>query len=319
MDSRVAHVSPIARGRIQEVLVRAGDRVRAGQDLARFDNLEAGSLAAEYRAAEAGLRKLQIERQAAIRRAERNQRLTELGAAPRKDLEASQAEEQSAAEAIQAQESVLSGMLARLRRFGVKPDGSAPIAAIPAPIGGIVIAVATAPGEVAEAGKELFTIADLSTVWVQAEVYEKDLGQIRTGQMASVRVDTYSDRQFTGKVTYIGDILDPKTRTVKVRCEVPNAQALLKLDMFAMVGLPTVSGRQDLAIAESAIQQLNGKPIVFVRRSEETFEARPVVLGLKARGLVEIVSGVSQGELVATQGAFHLKSVLLENEIQEVE
>lgn len=320
VDSRVAHVSPIARGRIQETLVRVGDRVRAGQELARFDNLEAGTLVSEYRTAESELRKLRIQRQAATQRTERNRRLAELGAVPRKDLEASQAEEQSAAESVQGQESVLAGLLARLRRFGVKPDsGGPPLATIPAPISGIVIAVSVAPGEVIDAGKELFTIADISTVWVQAEVYEKDLGQIKTGQTAAVHVDTYADRQFDGKVTYIGDVLDPKTRTVKVRCEIPNQQSLLKLDMFATVGLPTISQRQALAVAESAVQQVNGQPIVFVRRSEEIFEARPVVLGMRVGGLVEISSGVAPEEAVATQGSFHLKSVLLEKEIKEEE
>ena len=320
VDSRVAHVYPIVRGRIQETFVRVGDRVRAEQELARFDNLEAGELGAQYQAAQAELRKLKIERQAAARRTERNRRLAELGAVPGKDFEASQAEEQSAAEAVEGQESALAGLLARLRRFGVKPDSSdPPIAVIPAPIAGIVIAVAAAPGEVIEAGRELFTIADLSTVWVQAEVYEKDLGQIRTGQTASVRLDTYGERQFTGKVTYIGDVLDPKTRTVKVRCEVANPQALLKLDMFATVNLPTVSQRRAVAVAESAVQQLNGKPIVFVQRSAEVFEARPVALGMRVNGLVEVASGLAAGELVATQGAFHLKSVLLEREIAEEE
>lgn len=320
VDNRVAHVYPIARGRIEETLVRVGDRVREGQELARFDNLEAGELGAQYQSAQAELRKLRIERQAAAQRTERNKRLADLGAVPRKDLEASQAEEQSAAEAVQGQESVLAGLLARLRRFGVKPDSNGPpIAGIPAPIPGIVIAVSATPGEVIEAGKELFTIADISTVWVQAEVYEKDLGRIRTGQMAAVRVDTYGDRQFTGKVTYIGDVLDPKTRTVKVRCEVANQDALLKLDMFATINLPTVSQRQAVAVAESAVQQLNGKSIVFVQRSEEVFEPRPVALGMRVSGLVEIVSGLAAGELVATQGAFHLKSVLLEREIAEEE
>ena len=318
VDSRVARVYPIARGRIQETLVRVGDRVREGQELARFDNLEAGEIGAQYRSAQAELRKLVIERQAAATRKERNRRLAELGAAPRKDFETSQAEEQSATEAVQGQESVLAGLSDRLRRFGVRPDGNGPpIAAITAPISGIVIAVSAAPGEVIEAGKELFTIADLSTVWIQAEVYEKDLGRIRAGQTARIQVDTYGDRQFTGIVTYIGDVLDPKTRTIRVRCEVANPHGLLKLEMFAKIDLPTVAQRQALAVAESAVQQVNGKPIVFVQRSEEEFEARPVVLGMRVNGLVEIASGLAEGELVATQGAFQLKSVLLEKEVAE--
>jgi membrane fusion protein, heavy metal efflux system len=320
VDSRVAHVRPLARGRIEDILVRVGDRVRQGQTLARFDNLEAGEVVSQYRTAQAELRKLQVVRQAATRQKERNGRLSEMGAVARKEFEASQAEEQAADEAIRAQQSVVAGLAARLRRFGTDPDREGPpVASIDAPIAGIVIGVATAPGEVIEAGADLFTIADASTVWVQAEVYEKDLGLIRTGQTAVVQIDTYADRQFPAKVAYIGDVVDPKTRTVKVRCEVANGAALLKLDMFATIKLPTITGREAVAVPESALQQFNGGPIVFVRRSEETFDARPVTLGIRARGLAELASGVAAGEMVVTEGSFHLKSVLLERQIAKEE
>ncbi len=319
-DSRVARVRPLARGRLEGVLVRVGDRVRQGQTLARFDNIEAGEATAQYRAAEAELRKMKVAQQTAARQRERNGRLSDLGAVARKEYEASQADELAAREALEAQQSVISGLRARLQRFGVSPEREGPpISSITAPIAGIVIAAGAAPGEVIEADKELFTVADLSTVWVQAEVYEKDLGRIRTGQTAFVHIDTYGDRQFSAKVTYIADIVDPKTRTVKVRCEVPNATALLKLDMFATINLPTVTQRRAVAIPESAIQQFNGRPIVFVRRSDETFEVRLVTLGMTVNGLAEITEGLAAGELVVTQGAFHLKSVLLENQIAKEE
>ena len=90
-----------------------------------------------------------------------------------------------------------------------------------------------------DAGKDVFTVADLDRVWVQAEVYEKDLGRIRSGQSAFIVVDTYPDRTFEGKVAYISDVLDPQTRTARVRCEVANPQMQLKTDMFANVELPT--------------------------------------------------------------------------------
>jgi membrane fusion protein, heavy metal efflux system len=320
VDSRVAHVRPLARGRIEDILVRVGDRVRQGQALASFDNLEAGDVISQHRAAQAELRKSQVVRQAATRRRERNANLVERGAVARKELEASQAEEQAADEAIRAQESVVAGLAARLRRFGTDPDREGPpVSAIGAPIAGIVIGVAAAPGEVIEAGAELFTVADISMVWVQAEVYEKDLGLIRTGQTAAVQIDTYADRQFPARVAYIGDVVDPKTRTVKVRCEVANPEVLLKLDMFATIKLPTVTGRDAVAVPESAIQQFNGRPIVFVRRSGEAFEVRPVTVGIRARGLAEIASGVAAGDMVVTEGSFHLKSVLLERQIEREE
>jgi len=319
-DSRVAHVRPIARGRLQNVLVRVGDRVRKGQPLAAFDNIEAAEVWSQYQAAEAELRKLRVAQQSAARQKQRNGRLADLGAVARKEYEASQADVQSADEAIQAQQSVVSGLATRLRRFGISPEGAGPsLATITAPMPGIVVAVSVAPGEVIEPEKELFSVVDLSTVWVQAEVYEKDVGRIRPGQTALIQVDTYADRRFTGRVAYIADVVDPKTRTVKVRCEVANEAMLLKLDMFATVNLPTIVARRAIAVPEGAIQQVNGKPIVFIRASDESFEVRPVTTGMTAYGLTEITSGLTAGELVATHGAFHLKSILLETQIAKEE
>ncbi|MES1261143.1 MAG: efflux RND transporter periplasmic adaptor subunit, partial [Acidobacteriota bacterium] len=158
---------------------------------------------------------------------------------------------------------------------------------------------------------------DLSRVWVQAEVYEKDLGRIRMGQPAFVTVDTYPDERFTGKVSYISDILDPQTRTARVRCEVANQQVRLKLDMFASVQVPTTFSREALAVPVSALQQVEEKNVLFIQTAPTKFEMRPVQTGKTIDGLLEIVSGLKAGESVVTQGAFHLKSILAGKELGE--
>ena len=114
---------------------------------------------------------------------------------------------------------------------------------------------------------------------MQAEVYEQDLGRIKVGQPAVITVDTYPSEKFEGKVTYIGDILDPQTRTARVRCEVANPDVRLKLDMFAAIELPTHFSRRALVVPPSAIQQLNGNDVVFVRKSPTTFETKAVKTG----------------------------------------
>ena len=154
---------------------------------------------------------------------------------------------------------MIAGLTARLRRFGKSdPDPAiAVVTAITAPFDGIITKAVTAPGEVVEPSTELFTVADISRVWVQAEVYEKDLGRLQVGQSAIIHVDTYPDEPFAGKVTYISDALDPQTRTAKVRCEVANDGVRLKLDMFATVQLPTTFSRQAIAVPVGAIQQLD--------------------------------------------------------------
>jgi cobalt-zinc-cadmium efflux system membrane fusion protein len=166
---------------------------------------------------------------------------------------------------------------------------------------------------------ELFSIADLSHVWVQAEVYEQDLGRVKIGQPAIITVDTYPGEKFRGQVTYLGDVLDPQTRTARVRCEVANPDVRLKLDMFAAIQLPTHFSRRALVVPASAIQQMNGSDVVFIRKSQTAFETRPVRTGKTLDDVTEIQSGLRQGEGVVSTGSFHLKSVALSGQIGEEE
>ncbi|MBI4905176.1 MAG: efflux RND transporter periplasmic adaptor subunit [Acidobacteria bacterium] len=319
VDSRVGQVRSLARGRLQDVLARIGDRVSQGQELARIDNLEAGELTAQLASARAELQRLRVLLTLQAKQVERNRKLSEIGAAPAKDYEQSRAEYQALEENTRAQEGIISGLGTRLRRFGgPDTDPNTPvITAITAPFAGIVIKAFASPGGVVESGTELFTVADLSRVWVQAEVYEKDIGSVQVGQSAIIHVDTYPGEPFSGKVTYISDVLDPQTRTAKIRCEVPNSKVLLKLDMFASVQLPTTFRRQALTAPVGAIQQLDGKTVVFVRSGATRFETREIQVGKTVNGQVEILSGLREGEPVATVGAFHLKSIVAGKELEE--
>ena len=319
IDSRLSPVRALARGRVQDVLARVGDRVSSGQILARFDNIEAGELLSQQESARAELEKLKVQAAAQAKQVERSRRLVDIGAAAQKDYELAEAEQQGLRQSIRAQESVIQGIAARLRRFGVEAGGgrSPVLTTIIAPFGGVITKAQIAAGEVVDTDHDLFTVADLSRVWVQAEVYEKDLGRIRMGQPAFVTVDTYPDERFTGKVSYISDILDPQTRTARVRCEVANPQVRLKLDMFASVQVPTTFSREALAVPVSALQQVEEKNVLFIQTAPTKFELRPVQTGKTIDGLLEILSGLKAGEQVVTQGAFHLKSILAGKELGE--
>jgi membrane fusion protein, heavy metal efflux system len=319
LDSRVSQVHSLARGRLMEIRATVGDRVRAGQELAVIDNLEAGELATQYASAQAELRRLKVLLAAQAKQVDRNQKLATIGASPQKDYEQSLAEHQAIEENIRSQEVVIAGIHTRLQRLGSAGDNfKAPlITAITAPFAGIVTKVAAAPGEVVEPAKELFTVADISRVWVQAEVYEKDLGRLRVGQPAIIHVDTYPDEPFAGQVAYISDALDPQTRTAKVRCEVANPEVRLKLDMFATVQLPTTFNRQAIAVPVGAIQQLEGRSVVFVQHGPSRFEARTIKPGRTVGGQVEVVEGLREGEPVVVAGAFHLKSIVAGKELGE--
>lgn len=319
VDSRVSEVRSLARGRLLDVRAKVGDRVRTGQELARIDNLEAGELTAQLSSARAELQRYKVQLAAQAKQVDRNQKLSEIGAAPHKDYEQSHAEFQALEESLRSQEAVIAGLTARLRRFGKSdPDPTiAVVTAITAPFDGIITKAVTAPGEVVEPSTELFTVADISRVWVQAEVYEKDLGRLQVGQSAIIHVDTYPDERFAGKVTYISDALDPQTRTAKVRCEVANDRVRLKLDMFATVQLPTTFRRQAVAVPVGAIQQLDTKTVVFVQRSAAQFEAREIKPGKNVNGQVEVLAGLREGEPVVIVGAFHLKSIIAGKDLGE--
>lgn len=319
VDSRVSQVRSLARGRLLEVHAKVGDRVRRGQELARIDNLEAGELTAQLASARAELQRYKVLLAAQAKQVDRNQKLSEIGAAPRKDYEQSHAEYQALEESQRSQEAVIAGLSARLRRFGKSASDPAISVetAITAPFDGIITKAVTAPGEVVETSTELLTVADISRVWVQAEVYEKDLGRLQVGQSAIIHVDTYPNEPFAGKVTYISDALDPQTRTAKVRCEVANDRFRLKLDMFATVQLPTTFSRQAVAVPVGAIQQLDTKTVVFVQRSGNRFEAREIKPGKNVSGMVEVLAGLREGDPVVTVGAFHLKSIVAGRDLGE--
>ena len=320
IDTRIGHVRPLTRGRVEKVDVRVGDRVRAGQALATFDNIEAGEVLAQYQGAVAELQRLKLQQASAQRISERNSELSDIGAIAKKNAELSHVEAQSAQDSVRVQESVVAGLVSRLRRFGVEQvNVSNPSTVIRAPFAGVVIKAQTAPGDVFDADRELFSIADLSHVWVQAEVYEQDLGRVKVGQRAVITVDTYPEERFQGEVTYLGDILDPQTRTARVRCEVANPGIRLKLDMFASIELPTHFSRRALVVPASAIQELNGNSVVFVRKTPTGFEARPVKAGKTLEEETEIQSGLQEGEQVVSVGSFHLKSVALSGQIGEEE
>ncbi len=317
IDSHVGEVSPLSRGRVVELKAKVGDRVRAGQTLAVFDNIEAVDLSAQEQSAKAELASLNAKLTPATRQTERSRRLADIGAGAEKDYEFSQADEQGIRASIQSQQAVIEGIQQRLRRYGSTGGSGSPLTVLKAPFAGVVTKAEVSAGDTVEPGKSLFTIADLSKVWVQAEVYEKDLGRIRLGQDASIKVDTYPMENFSGRVAYISDVLDPQTRTARVRCEVDNRDMRLKTDMFANIELPTKFSKQALAVPSSALQDVEGKNVVFVQIAPTKFEARQIEKGVSINGNTEIVSGVSAGERVVTQGAFHLKSILAGGELGE--
>lgn len=328
-ETRVAHIRPLARGRVEKVYVRLGDRVRAGQPLLGYDTIELGELVGEYLSAVAALENANAEADVTKRSLERAQNLVELGAVARAEYERRNAEYRKALASINSQKAEIARVEEKLHRFGLTEADleelktqthrqyhrEASHSVLRAPFDGIVIKYDVAEGEVVETDRELFTIADLSTVWVQADVYEKDIASIHEGQQVTVLLDAYPGESFIGKITYVSDFLDPKTRAAKVRCEVPNPDGRLKLEMFATIHIPTPRGREAVMIPAVAVQRIDDRSVVFVKVGDTRFQRRDIQLGTQSDGWVEVKSGVKAGESVVTQGSFYLKSTLLREQI----
>jgi cobalt-zinc-cadmium efflux system membrane fusion protein len=170
-------------------------------------------------------------------------------------------------------------------------------------------------GEVVGRDKELFTIVDTSSVWALADVYEKDLQFVARGGECAVTRAAYPEDVFRGKITYLSDALDPASRTAKLRCVLPNTDGRLKLAMFATVSVPTKESRLGVTVPVTALQEINGQPVVFIQTEPTKFEKRVVQVGERDEQRAEILSGIRAGEKVAANGSFYLKSALMREQI----
>jgi cobalt-zinc-cadmium efflux system membrane fusion protein len=180
--------------------------------------------------------------------------------------------------------------------------------AIRAPFAGRVIMRNITRGEVVETSRNCFTIADLSDVWVVANVPEKDVRFIRLKDRVHVMIPAYPHGLYSGTVTYISDVLDPSTRTMRVRVTVLNPDRILKPEMFAMVRVYAPPQPEALAVPLTAVQQDGTGKLLFVRRPDNRFEFRRVRLGDELDGKTIILEGLHEGDEVVVKGAFAIKS-----------
>jgi cobalt-zinc-cadmium efflux system membrane fusion protein len=330
-DARVSHVRPLARGVIEEIGVTLGARVARGQTLITYDNIELGELVGDYLSETAVQRQTEADlevRQLAVARAEA---LIKLEAVAQQTLELRRAEFKNAQAAVASQRARVAKLEEQIHRFGLSDADLAGLtpeegrsghrtashSVLRAPFPGVVTRFDIAAGETVEPDRELMTLTDLSTVWVLADVYEKDLAKVRVNTNVDIRVDAYPDRAFVGRLTYVSDTIDPQTRTAKVRCVIANPDGALKLEMFVRVSVPTTDSQQAILVPAAALQQIDGQSVVFVRQSPSRFERRNVEVGNTAGDVVEIRSGIRAGEVIAGAGSFYLKTALLRDRIGE--
>ncbi len=324
-QTRIAHIRPIARGVVDEVFVQFGDSVKQGQPLLSYDNIELGMVIGEYLVSIANLRSARTDLAVKKTILDRSTEMLRVGAVALTTHDIRDAEYQSAQAQVSSTQSSAAKYEEQLHRFGLSdsdisklnentPDGfhrTSSHSILRAPLSGVVTAYNVSAGETVDPSTDLLTVTDISTVWVLADVYEKDLAMIRVGKDASIRVASYPNDLFEGRITYVGDLIEPNTRTVRVRCVVKNPGKRLKLDMFATVEIPTDQSVQVLAVRSDAIQKIDGRDVVFVKRSETEFELREIVSGRDTGGWTEVRKGLTDTEMVIASGSFYAKTAAL--------
>ncbi|MBX3592114.1 MAG: efflux RND transporter periplasmic adaptor subunit [Burkholderiaceae bacterium] len=303
-QDRIAHVAPRVPARVVNVKAKLGDHVRAGQTLALLDSIELGEAHAVYR---------QAQSQFALASAdlERAQKLQADQIIPEKDYLRARAEYEKARASLRASTDRLRLLDATHRDTERDPPS---ILAVRAPFDGTVVEKHAILGELAQPDKPIFVVADLSSLWIEANLFEKDLARIRIGAPAVVTVAAYPGETFSGKLTYISSTVDRETRVVPARVEVPNADGRLKPEMFATAFVDTAASAQALILPREAVLLVNGQPTVFVEEGDG-FEARAVELGGSVGGGVVVRSGLREGEPVVVSGAYAIKARLLKSQI----
>lgn len=304
-ENRLAHLGPRVPGRIVAVYANLGDHVKAGDRLLLLDSPAFGEAQLEYRKSRTAVR-------VAEKALERARALLEGGAIGSGEYQRREADHENAkADLYEAEEKLhLLGMTEReIERLatGKLPHAEVAQVYLRAPFSGEVIERNATVGEVVDPNKMLFAVADLSTVWVRADFPEQQAGRLQSGLSVEVRVAAYPDTVFRGAVTYVGAMVDPATRTVMARSDIPNPDRRLRPEMFAEVTLLTLE-QSVLAVPRTALQQAGSRTMVFVAQGPGRFEAREVKIGETSNDYVEVKAGLKEGDAVVTQGSYALKS-----------
>jgi len=321
-EDRVAVIGPVNEGRIVRLFAGQGSRVQKGQKLADLESADIDQAEADYLKALADYENARRSSAAEIRLAQANYDRTKLLyektitagknlQTAEHDLEVAKAAGESSVNGAKA---TLTAARRHLLILGLsnstidslpqKPDLAA-VFSLNSPIAGTVIERNATVGASVGTDANLFKIIDLSRVWIDANVFEKDLARVRMGQEVKVNLPALPGSTYTGRVILIDSVVDPETRTIKVRTEVANPDSRLKPDMFANVEIVTDLNRSAISVPQTAVLNDGGKTVVFVAEGNG-YQKREVHTGIQNGDRLEIVEGLSAGEKVVVKGNYLL-------------
>lgn len=337
-ENRVTPLFAQFAGRVVRLDAEVGMAVREGQVLGVLDSPDIVGIQSDYQRAQADyVQALAAERTAqaslvlATRTRERAARLAPVEAIPLRELQEAQVGEdhaqdelQRAQSAVAAEQSAVAAARGRLQIAGFGDEGISRldkggpslitrVASITAPVAGTIVERKVGAGQMVQAGGDaLFKIADLSTVWVNADLYEDQLARIRPGAEVAMQTPAYPAETFTARVDRIASVVDPEKRTIAVRCVIPNGDGRLKPGMFATVTLASGSIQRALLAPASAIVAAGNRRTVFVEKEPGVYEERLLEVGDETAGSIVVKSGLRDGESVVVRGSILLSQQLAE-------
>jgi cobalt-zinc-cadmium efflux system membrane fusion protein len=321
-ENRVAVIGPVNEGRIVHLYAGQGTNVKKGQKLADLESADIDQAEADYVKALTDYDNARRTGTAEVKLAQatydRTKILYEKTITAGKNLQAAEHDLEVAKALAESNIASTKATLAATRRhlliLGVKEAAVDALASkqdlvsvfsLTSPIDGIVVERNATIGATVGADANLFKIIDLSSVWLDANVFEKDLERVKLGQEVKVKVTAFPSSSFSGRVILVSSVVDPDTRTVKVRTEVPNRDGRLKPDMFANVEIITDLNRAAISVPQSAVLDDGGKSVVFVADGSG-YKKRQVTAGIISNDRVEIVDGLNAGDKVVVKGNYLL-------------
>lgn len=324
-EKRTNHIGALADGRVESVLVLPGDAVHRGQVLATIHSHTVHETVAALTQAYAAVDRQKSAVAYATQARDRYAKLYSIQAA---SLEEKQRSEQDLAQAQKDLTDAQAMLIAEREHLAeilqVPPASLEPgtlyrkeLVPVLALADGVVIARNITPGQVVTTGDELLVTSNLASVWVNAAVNERDVPRIYVGKAASVSLPSGGGASLSGKVTMIGDVVDPQTRTLPVRILVNNPESKLRPGMFVSASITQPDTRTATFVPQDALQDVNGFRVVFTTQDGVNFRATPVKTGALSGDMVEITDGLKPGDRVVSRGAFMVKGEMLKGSVGE--
>jgi membrane fusion protein, heavy metal efflux system len=308
---RSASLAARVSGRIVEVRVKEGERVKAGQLVATIESPELAR-------ARAALTSTQARASSAAMNARRLENLEAKSLASGQEVAGARAE----AEALQAEVAAARQTMAAFGPGAERAQGAVARMTLRAPLAGFVLSRDGVPGQAVSADHVIAVIGDLSHAYFLGRLFEKDLARVKVGARTEVRLNAYPAEVFEGRIETIGKQLDPAARTVIARVLVQNHGDLLKVGLFGTARVVTEQSTgqpRRVVVPLTALTKIADKDVVFVLQPDGDYEVHPVTPGRTAGGQVEILSGLRQGERIVIEGVFTLKSAVLKSTFGEEE